>query len=639
MALKAPPRLPERVRSELSEARARVAFLEECNRAVLESLTRIEALSAFQEQLEACRDAEQIGERLAQEIRSLLPVKACALFQVDPATHEFALRAVWPRTAAAAAGLEQRAQVECGVFAWVVNRRQPAIVPPLAFEREKERKGTLILVPVATAHRTHGMVLLLTGLDEAHIPQEAFRLLTLVARQAALAIENALLLGDLHRQHASLQRAHEALQASQAALREANQTLEQKVAERTERLAEAHREVLRRNRELQAVIAVAAAVSQSLDLEEILAVALERTLEVVGAPTGVVWLSEPGRPGLTLRAHRGLPPGLADREALDPPGDPAALNGAPLRVEQLAGSWTGAGFRTAALVPLRAKGSPVGLLGLLGAEAGLFAPADRSLLEAIGAQIGVAVANARLFAEREASLRLVRRTQAKALQSAKRASIGTLAAGVAHEINNPLCIIGNHVQILQLHQERLDPPTVRALGAIRQNVDRIGRIVHTFIDYARSGPAVMACREVNAFVDKMISLVERLRSYEGTRFAREFTPGLPPVAMDEAQLGQALVQLFENARDAMPGGGEIVVQTLRAPRAVRITVADRGAGIAPGDRDKVFDPFFTTKAVGRGVGLGLTICQGIVRDHGGDVTFETQVDHGTTFRIELPVAD
>jgi two-component system NtrC family sensor kinase len=210
---------------------------------------------------------------------------------------------------------------------------------------------------------------------------------------------------------------------------------------------------------------------------------------------------------------------------------------------------------------------------------------------------------------------------------------------VAHEINNPLCIIGNHVQILQLREERFDPPTQRALGTIRQNVDRIGRIVHNFIDYARNGPAAMAARAVNAFVDKTIALVEGLRNYEGIRFVREFTPGLPPIQMDEAQLGQALVQLFENARDAMPGGGEIVVQALRATRAVRLAVTDRGPGIAPADRDKIFDPFFTTKEVGRGVGLGLTICQGIVRDHGGEMTFETQVGHGTTFRIDLPIAD
>ncbi len=583
--------LPERVRTELGEAKARVTFLEECNRAVLDSLARIEALSLFQERLETCRDPELIGDLVAKEVRTLLPVKVCALFQVEPASFEFALRTVSPRTAEAMVRLEQAAQVECGVFAWVVNRRQPAIVPPLVFDHERERKGTLILVPVATAHRTHGMALLLTGLAEAHIPQEAFRLLTMVARQGALAIENTLLYTDLQRQHESLQGAHEALLASQTALSEANRTLEHKVAERTERLESAHRELLWRNRELQAINAVAGAANQSLDLDEILALALERTLEAVGGDTGVVWLAEAEQPGLTLRAHRGLPPSLADAEVLEPPADPASLNGTPVRVEQLSEGWAAAGFRVAALVPLRAKGNPVGLLCLLGTDAERFVPADRSLLEAIGSQIGVAVANARLFAENEASLWLVRQTQSKAIQSAKRASVGTLAAGVAHEINNPLCIIGNHVQILQLREERFDPPTVRALGTIRQNVDRIGRIVHNFIDYARSGPAVMAPCELNPFVDKTITLVEGLRSYEGIRFVREFTPGLPPVQMDEAQLGQAL------------------------------------------------DPFFTTKEVGHGVGLGLTICQGIVRDHGGDIAFESQVGHGTTFWIELPIAD
>jgi two-component system NtrC family sensor kinase len=228
----------------------------------------------------------------------------------------------------------------------------------------------------------------------------------------------------------------------------------------------------------------------------------------------------------------------------------------------------------------------------------------------------------------------------------KLAAVGRLAAGVVHEINNPLATIAACAESLEKRIEEgafSDSPDAEDLreylGLIRDEAFRCKTITNGLLDFSRlrAGHRVpVDVTEVIKAAGRLVTLQER---GDNIQIVVEAAVGLPRVSGDVGQLQQAVVALATNAIDAMPEGGTLTLTAICSNSRVLVQVRDTGIGIAPENMTKIFDPFFTTKDVGRGTGLGLAVCYGILSDHGGRLDVRSTVGVGTTFTITLPVAD
>ena len=230
------------------------------------------------------------------------------------------------------------------------------------------------------------------------------------------------------------------------------------------------------------------------------------------------------------------------------------------------------------------------------------------------------------------------------LRSEKLAAVGRLAAGVVHEINNPLATIAACAEALQsrvgegAYGQSAEAEDLREyLQLIRSEAFRCKQITNGLLDFSRARPG----RRAPVFIADVVELAARLiqhqrRGGERVEVRTEVAAPRTQVTGDEGQLQQAVIALAENAIDAMPHGGTLTLRARAEGRKAVIEVADTGVGITPENIARVFDPFFTTKEVGRGTGLGLAVCYGIVTEHGGRIGVESAVGHGTTFTLTLP---
>ncbi len=225
-----------------------------------------------------------------------------------------------------------------------------------------------------------------------------------------------------------------------------------------------------------------------------------------------------------------------------------------------------------------------------------------------------------------------------ARQAEKLAALGTLAAGLAHELNNPIGIISSRVELMLLEAagDSLPPDVRDDLEVLHRHAQRVARIVQGLLSFARQSAGAWGPVDLNQVVDETLLLIEKQVARDGIALLRSLTPGLPLIEGDANAIQQVLMNLVINARDAMREGGQITVATEagRTPREVRLLVRDTGIGIPPEILPRIFDPFFTTKP--SGTGLGLSISYGIVREHGGTVSVESEPGKGTTFTVTLP---
>ncbi len=236
-----------------------------------------------------------------------------------------------------------------------------------------------------------------------------------------------------------------------------------------------------------------------------------------------------------------------------------------------------------------------------------------------------------------------RAVQGRIMQSEKLAAVGQLAAGVMHEINNPLATIGACVAAMQGKLED-GQATTAALGEyleiIDREVERCSAIVDGLLDFSRPKGQAKAPLSVASLVDETLFLLKHHQRFKRMAVERELEPDLPRILGNKEQLIQALMALLLNAVDAMEQAGRLTVRASRAPRGdeIMVEVADTGVGIPRENQAKIFDPFYTTKQPGRGTGLGLSICYGIVEDHRGRIEVDSMPGQGATFRVYLPVA-
>ena len=219
-------------------------------------------------------------------------------------------------------------------------------------------------------------------------------------------------------------------------------------------------------------------------------------------------------------------------------------------------------------------------------------------------------------------------------RATKHASVGRLAAGVAHEIGNPLASISSLVQELQT--EDVSSFEKESLGTINQHVHRIARIVRNLGDFARMYPRQKMPASLRDILENTLSLVRYDKNFRKVEI-RTDVQDTPQLRIDPDQIQQVFLNLVLNARDAMPDGGSLDISVKQKDGQVEMSFADTGYGIDAEVRDKVFDPFFSTKGPTQGTGLGLSICYSIIKDHGGTIEIDSVKDKGTTFIIRIPV--
>lgn len=240
----------------------------------------------------------------------------------------------------------------------------------------------------------------------------------------------------------------------------------------------------------------------------------------------------------------------------------------------------------------------------------------------------------------------LRKAQEKLMQSDRLASLGQLAASVAHEINNPLSGVLNLSMLMQrlLGDEGIPADRVedfrRYLSQVVGETSRAGRIVTDLLAFSRRSKPQRGAVDLNAIVQNTVSLVAHKMELSNVSVEVDLQDRLPTVPCDPSQIQQVLMNLLLNGAESIKGPGTVRVSARKPPDEpfIILEVSDTGAGIPPEIRHKIFDPFFTTKEEGKGVGLGLAVVYGIVQSHGGDIEVESRVAHGTTFRVRLPLS-
>lgn len=250
---------------------------------------------------------------------------------------------------------------------------------------------------------------------------------------------------------------------------------------------------------------------------------------------------------------------------------------------------------------------------------------------------------ARTLEERvEEKTRELSEAQEEMLRVERMASIGKLAAVVAHEINNPLAGILTYAKLLKKRESRQPQPnaeTLSMLDLVESESRRCGEIVKNLMTFARPTSMNLAPSDLNALADRCVLLVQHQLALKNIELHLDLNKALPPVRCDPGQIEQVILALVMNAIDALPNGGNLTLGSRRTPSSgeVQIEVRDDGVGMPREVLAKMFEPFFTTKEHGRGLGLGLAISRNIVDRHGGRIDVASEPGHGTTFTITLPL--
>ncbi len=298
-------------------------------------------------------------------------------------------------------------------------------------------------------------------------------------------------------------------------------------------------------------------------------------------------------------------------------------------------------------VPLLHSGELLGVLSIGDDKEDRYSENDLRLMRSIAEQAALALRNTELYAELrlytnnlesmvETRTQELMLTQRQLLRAEKLAAIGTLAAGIAHEVNNPLQPILMNLETMLEDLEMGKPVNREDVVHSHEQVVRISALVRRLLNLARPERQAMDVCNLNEIVEDLIVLTSKQLEY--TNISIEWKPGkIPAIIGNVDQLKQVILNLIVNARDAMPGGGTLTLRTTSGERGAVLRVEDTGIGIAPEMIEKIFDPFYTTKA--EGTGLGLPLSYQIIEGHGGRFEVSSTVGKGTQFRIFLPATE
>ncbi len=403
-------------------------------------------------------------------------------------------------------------------------------------------------------------------------------------------------------------------------------------------------------RRLQAVRETALDISADLELDTLLERLTLRARELVGAKGAELGLVNEENQTVEIKVSEipweGYSKGLVLAFNQGVAGHLAA-EGKTIVVDDYQ-SWTGrlqlestAPFTAVAGVPLKYKGKVIGTLTISHDEPERgFDLEDIRLLELLAPQMAVSVRNARLYQELQTIMEAERLAKDRLVRSARLAAVGELAAGVAHELNNPLTTVAGFVELV-LDDLPEESPHHPDLELVLKESRRAREVVRRLLDFSRPGEGFRVSADVNDLVNDVVALINHLVHTNGIDLQIILGAELPWIQVDRDQIKQVLLNLFHNAIQSMPRGGMLTLQTEAEDRdnmpGVIIQVQDTGQGISPENLERLFEPFFTTRPPGKGTGLGLSVSYGIITDHDGVIDVESKPGQGSIFTLWLPV--
>ena len=574
-------------------------------------------------------DIDEAAGQVVSAVLGLFKVRRSALFQLESASGSLVCVAVaGERDAVTWVG--QRFGPGEGVVGRAIAERRPVwtsdllgdpkiVVPPSVRESAREAGYPGV---AAVPLRIQGEVIGALSISDAYervFTDEEVGLLAAFGDQAALALQNARLLSESNR------RRHEA-----EALSEIGRTISQSLdlKEVAQRIADSVRALFSAEN--------AAVFRLEPESQDLITVAASGN---VGhpAPESVTFPGGTGVVGLAVRTRQAVSTAdlLADsRVTLEA--------GTRVRIEQ-------GPYRAALTAPLIVTDRVIGALGI-GARSGrVFTSEEIRLAEAFADQAATALENARLYQATQQAYEDLKRTQDQLIQAQKMESVGRLAAGISHDFNNLLTIIAGRVQLAMRHVEP-HSQMCRHLETITGATERATALTRQLLAFGRKQVLQTQVLNLHVVVEGIIRLLGRTIG-EDIAIKTVTAPDLGRVKADPTQIEQVIMNLVVNARDAMPGGGQLTIETsnveldetyastqveVRPGPYVMLAVTDTGMGMDQDTQARIFEPFFTTKETGKGTGLGLATVYGIVKQSGGHVSVHSERGRGTTFKVYLP---
>jgi signal transduction histidine kinase len=436
----------------------------------------------------------------------------------------------------------------------------------------------------------------------------------------------------------------------------------------------AEAEIKQRKEELRSLYVIAAAVSQSLDLREVLGTALKEVLEVLEAQGGIIYLLDESSQTYSPSVHHGISQdvlrevtGLRVGEGLS---GQVAESGEALVVadigsdpRNISSSAVRDGWRSYAGVPIKSKDKVLGVMILVSRQGNYFKPEHLGLLNHIGNHIGVAVENAQIYEKtrraendlRQSEERFrrhndeleelvekrtarIRELERQRTEIEKLGATGRMAARIAHEINNPLAGIKNSFLLVR-HAVPEDHPYYEYVGRIQKEIDRIAWIVRQMFDLYRPDQEPVRESSVDEVISDIVALLDSSCREYGVSIEIDTSDAPAGIATQDALLRQILYNVVQNGIEASSPGGVIKIVVSVVDNSLVLKISDQGPGIPKEARFRIFEPFFTTKSglTTGGLGLGLSVSKSIVEAMGGSIDFESETGQGTTFTVTLPL--
>ena len=408
-------------------------------------------------------------------------------------------------------------------------------------------------------------------------------------------------------------------------------------------------EMRRRNRELNALNAMAVVATQSFDLDEILNLTLRQVVSLFGAESGAVYLSDSDAPTYRRRAAWGprsrdksRPAEISFAEGF---GDLVMRSRAEVITAEYLPHLKGA---VAEFIRSDSDGAwiwvlfwgkdcPIGMMGLRSHAEYEYSSGEENLMVAISRQLATTIEKVRLYEETCKAYEDLRRTQEQLLQSEKMSAVGQLIAGVAHELNNPLTAILGYAQLLE--SEGLNERAQDYVGKMFKQAQRTHRVVQNLLSFARQRKPERSEVDIRKVLEETLTLRDYDLKVNNIVVEKDLGAEAALVVADPHQIEQVFLNIINNAVDAVletGRSGKLKIRVYCEKGDACAQFADDGPGIK--DPKRIFDPFYTTKSVGKGTGLGLSICYGIVKEHSGDITAHNASEGGAVIEVRLPLA-
>lgn len=419
----------------------------------------------------------------------------------------------------------------------------------------------------------------------------------------------------------------------------------------------AQQQVEMRNTRLAILNAISMTISNSLDLNEVLNSTIDKIRELLESDSVRIYLLDGKRNVLNLAAHKGLSSEFISKSHIRHREvgtgflgqavlacETRVVDNIEASEDPYADLLVKEGLHSTAYIPLVSKGQPLGVMVVSSYSGFKFSANYVDFLTAIGNQIGVAVDNANLYENLKRAYQKLKEAQEQVIRTEKLASLGKLAATVAHEINNPLAAVLTYTRLMmklisrgRFTQERLED-VARYLTIMESETARCGEIVKNLLAFSRQPKITVEASSIEELIEKTLPLISHDLEMKNIQLVKEIEPDLPKIKCSSRHIQQALLNLLSNASEAMPEGGTLTVTAKRSKidGFVEAVISDTGCGISEEDLKNIFEPFFTTKEEGRGVGLGLSVVHGIITRHNGSIEIESKPGEGSTFKVRLP---